>query len=142
MYWSGATAVWQLLCGWDSGNAAPLPASATICLSLQQSRPSTHQLSAKYAAMLPLAAMDPAASNKHAAARYLRDWVHRRRAHVQQLITAAAAAAAAGGDSDHGTQGGGSTMQDLPEMLLPYGVLSWPHHPDFPEVNAHWFSMQ
>jgi hypothetical protein len=84
--------------------------------------------------MLPLAAMDPADANKYAAARYLRDWVHRRRAHVQQLITVAAAAAATTGGGGRDAQEGGSTMQDLPEMVMPYGLYILAHHPDFPQV--------
>ncbi|KAF6266620.1 hypothetical protein COO60DRAFT_1697167 [Scenedesmus sp. NREL 46B-D3] len=52
-------------------------------------RRSTHQLAAKYAAMLPLAAVDPELGNKEAAARMLREWVHSRRAAVQQSIMSA-----------------------------------------------------
>eukprot|EP00879_Flechtneria_rotunda_P015681 GHRR01016403.1.p1 GENE.GHRR01016403.1~~GHRR01016403.1.p1 ORF type:complete len:1542 (+),score=797.44 GHRR01016403.1:616-5241(+) len=94
-----------------------------------QHRPSTHQLAAKYAAMLPLAAMDPSKKNKDDAARKLREWVHGRRAAVQQLITAAAAA----GNGGAGGRGGGSTLQELPEMVLPYGLYILAHHPDFPQ---------
>lgn len=97
---------------------------------LSQMRPSTHQLGAKYAAMLPLSAMDPSRPNKETAARQLREWVHSRRAVVQQNITAAAAAAA-----DGGAKGGGSTLQDLPEMILPYGLYILAHHPDLPQVG-------
>lgn len=96
-----------------------------------QRRPSTHQLSAKYAAMLPLGAMDPSRENKDAAARQLREWVHSRRQAVQQKVTAAAAA------GDGGARGGGSTLQDMPEMILPYGVYILAHHPDFPQVIIH-----
>ncbi|KAF8072944.1 ATXR2 [Scenedesmus sp. PABB004] len=92
-------------------------------------RPSAHQLSAKYAAMLPLAAMDPAPDNKDAAARMLREWVAHRRA----AAAAAATAAAAGGGR---ARGGGSTLQDQPEMALPYGLYVLAHHPDFPTVRA------
>ncbi|WIA29168.1 hypothetical protein OEZ86_011679 [Tetradesmus obliquus] len=92
-------------------------------------RRSTHQLAAKYAAMLPLAAVDPELANKEAAARMLREWVHSRRAAVQQSIMSAAAAA--GGAA--GVRGGGSTLQEQPEMLLPYGLYILAHHPDFPQ---------
>jgi hypothetical protein len=97
-----------------------------------QLRRSTHQLAAKYAAMLPLAAVDPELSNKEAAARMLREWVHSRRAAVQQSIMCAAAAE--GGAA--GVRGGGSTLQDQPEMLLPYGLYILAHHPDFPQVSV------
>eukprot|EP00878_Enallax_costatus_P030986 GHUV01033809.1.p1 GENE.GHUV01033809.1~~GHUV01033809.1.p1 ORF type:complete len:684 (+),score=329.44 GHUV01033809.1:276-2327(+) len=89
-------------------------------------RPSTHQLSAKYAAILPLGAVDPSRENKDAAARQLREWVHSRRQAVQQQVTAAAAA------GDGSARGGGSTLQDLPEMILPYGLYILAHHPDHP----------
>lgn len=99
-----------------------------VCLL--QMRPSTHQLGAKYAAMLPLAAVDPSRPNKDSAARQLREWVHSRRAAVQQQITAAAAAAAGGA-----ARGGGSTLQDLPEMIVSYSLYILAHHPDFPQVK-------
>lgn len=94
-----------------------------------QVRPSTHQLAAKYAAMLPLAAVDPVFANKEAAARQLKEWVHQRRTTVQQHIMSAAAAAGSG------VLGGGSTLQDLPEMVVPYGLYILAHHPDFPQVR-------
>eukprot|EP00882_Tetradesmus_deserticola_P017339 GHRQ01018572.1.p1 GENE.GHRQ01018572.1~~GHRQ01018572.1.p1 ORF type:complete len:635 (+),score=352.40 GHRQ01018572.1:264-1907(+) len=93
------------------------------------SRRSTHQLAAKYAAMLPLAAVDPVLPNKEAAARMLREWVHSRRAAVQASIMSATAAE--GGSAD--VRGGGSTLQEQPEMLLPYGLYILAHHPDFPQ---------
>lgn len=74
--------------------------------------------------MLPLAAADPIADNKVRAARMLRGWVHERRAAVQVQMSAAARDA----------QEGGSTLQDLPEMLVPYGLYILAHHPDFPQV--------
>lgn len=81
--------------------------------------------------MLPLGAMDPSRANKEAAGRQLREWVHSRRAAVQQQITAAAAAA------DGNAKGGGSTLQDLPEMVIPYGLYILAHHPDFPQASEH-----
>jgi hypothetical protein len=95
-----------------------------LCL---QHRPSTHQLSAKYAAMLPLAAADPNMDSKLKAARMLRTWVHERRAGVQAQMGAAARDA----------QEGGSTLQDLPEMMVPYGLYILAHHPDFPQVWSY-----
>jgi hypothetical protein len=82
--------------------------------------------------MLPLAAVDPELPNKEAAARMLREWVHSRRAAVQQSIMSATAAD--GGAA--GVRGGGSTLQDQPEMLLPYGLYILAHHPDFPQVRG------
>jgi hypothetical protein len=113
----------------------PLSHHLIIASCSLQMRRSTHQLAAKYAAMLPLAAVDPELANKEAAARMLREWVHSRRAAVQQSIMSAAAAE--GGAA--GVHGGGSTLQDQPEMLLPYGLYILAHHPDFPQV--FFFSM-
>lgn len=76
--------------------------------------------------MLPLAAADPVTAHKDKAARLLRGWVHERRAAVQAQLGAAA----------RGAVEGGSTLQDLPEMLLPYGLYLLAHHPDFPMVRA------
>jgi hypothetical protein len=114
---------------------SPTPNVSQVFMCVQhllvvQMRRSTHQLAAKYAAMLPLAAVDPELSNKEAAARMLREWVHSRRAAVQASIMSAAAAE--GGAA--GVRGGGSTLQDQPEMLLPYGLYILAHHPDFPQV--------
>jgi hypothetical protein len=75
--------------------------------------------------MLPLAAADPIEENKVKAARMLRGWVHERRAAVQAQMSAAARDA----------QEGGSTLQDLPEMMVPYGLYILAHHPDFPQVR-------
>lgn len=107
--------------------AKPRPFDSRVCvyvLLCLQHRPSTHQLSAKYAAMLPLAAADPNMDSKVKAARMLRTWVHERRAGVQAQMGAAARDA----------QEGGSTLQDLPEMMVPYGLYILAHHPDFPQV--------
>jgi hypothetical protein len=75
--------------------------------------------------MLPLAAADPLMDNKVQAARLLRSWVHERRCAVQAQMSAAARDA----------QEGGSTLQDLPEMMVPYGLYILAHHPDFPQVR-------
>lgn len=75
--------------------------------------------------MLPLAAADPISKNKVGAARLLRTWVGERRAAVQTQTHAAAL----------GSHEGGSTLQDLPEMMLPYGLYILAHHPDFPQVR-------
>jgi len=75
--------------------------------------------------MLPLAAADPISKNKVGAARLLRTWVGERRAAVQTQTHAAA----------RGSHEGGSTLQDLPEMMLPYGLYILAHHPDFPQVR-------
>jgi hypothetical protein len=72
--------------------------------------------------------MDPSPVNKAAAARLLREFVALRRRTAQQIITAAAGGGAAGAE-------GGSTLQELPEMMLPYTMYILAHHPDFPEVN-------
>jgi hypothetical protein len=76
--------------------------------------------------MLPLAAADPIEDNKVKAARMLRGWVHERRAAVQAQMSTAARDA----------QEGGSTLQDLPEMMVPYGLYILAHHPDFPQVQS------
>jgi hypothetical protein len=76
--------------------------------------------------MLPLAAADPIVDNKDQAARLLRSWVHERRCAVQAQMSAAARDA----------QEGGSTLQDLPEMLVPYGLYILAHHPDLPQVRC------
>lgn len=76
--------------------------------------------------MLPLAAADPIEDNKVKAARMLRGWVHERRAAVQAQMSTAARDA----------QEGGSTLQDLPEMMVPYGLYILAHHPDFPQVRS------
>lgn len=97
-------------------------------LSLLQARPSTHQLAAKYAAMLPLAGMDPCKENKDAADRRLREFVVLRRHAAQQYITSMAS-------SSSKAPSGGSTLQELPEMVVPYVTYILAHHPDFPEVT-------
>lgn len=74
--------------------------------------------------MLPLAAADPITANKVKAARMLRTWVHERRTAVQAQMGATA----------RDVQEGGSTLQDLPEMMVPYGLYILAHHPDFPQV--------
>ncbi|KIZ01095.1 hypothetical protein MNEG_6868 [Monoraphidium neglectum] len=91
-------------------------------------RPRYHQLSAKLAAMMALGAADPVPQHKRAAAGALRDWARARRAAAQRLITAAAADRAADG---------GSTMQEQPEMAVPYLIHLLAHHPDMPVVRSN-----
>jgi hypothetical protein len=62
--------------------------------------------------------------SKVKAARMLRTWVQERRSSVQMQMGAAARDA----------QEGGSTLQDLPEMMVPYGLYILARHPDFPQV--------
>jgi hypothetical protein len=76
--------------------------------------------------MLPLAAADPVQEHKAKAARMLRTWVHEKRSAVQAQVSAAA----------RQTQEGGSTLQDQPEMMVPYGLYILAPHPDFPQVRA------
>ncbi len=90
-----------------------------------QARRDNHHLGAKYAAMLPLAAVDPTRKNKVAAAQLLRDFVVKRRQLAGQLVMKAAAEDASGA---------GSTLQEEPEMMLPYLLHLLAHHPDFPKV--------
>jgi hypothetical protein len=96
------------------------------CRAVLQQRGGSRQLPAKYAAMLPLAAADPFRPNKDAAARMLRCWVAEQRA----LVAASMAAAA------RGSRAGGSTMQEQPEMMVPYCLYILAHHPDFPQARA------
>jgi hypothetical protein len=76
--------------------------------------------------MLALGAADPVAPHQRAACAALCDWVAGRRAAAQAVITAAAA--------DRGADGG-STLQEQPEMAVPYLVYLLSRHPDMPVVG-------
>jgi hypothetical protein len=80
--------------------------------------------------MLPLGAADPYRPNKVQAARYLRSWVHDRRAAVAAMTLSAATGRA--------ERDGGSTLPHMPEMMVPYGLYVLGHHPDFPQVRLVW----
>lgn len=83
----------------------------------------TNQKAAKYAAMLPLAAVDPNSANQQAAYAYLQNYVASRRGKVQERVAAAVATHAAEG---------GTTMHEHPDFLLPFLVQILAHHSDFP----------
>ncbi|GFR39816.1 hypothetical protein Agub_g308, partial [Astrephomene gubernaculifera] len=104
-------------------------------------------VTAKFAALLPLAAMDPIPHHRDAAARTLLEVVLLQRARAQQQATAAAAGdggggtsggagAAAGGGATAAGGGGRPSLADHPEFLLPFLVYVLGHHPDCPPVPA------
>ncbi|GLC58277.1 hypothetical protein PLESTB_001340900 [Pleodorina starrii] len=117
----------------------------------QQQRP---HVIAKYAALLPLAGMDPRLEHREAAARSLREVVLLLRVRAQQAALArstttrgSVATAATGGDAAAGSgrEGAGAaaatsasrpSLSDLPEFLLAFLVYILGHHPDCPTAPA------
>ncbi|KAG2501809.1 hypothetical protein HYH03_000309 [Edaphochlamys debaryana] len=98
---------------------------------------SRSHLVAKYAAVLPLSAVDPRESNPEAAARRLRDAVARLRRKAQQdaLQAAARVGAGPGGSASAGPDpAAAASLANQPEFLLAYLVYALAHHPDFPQM--------
>ncbi|EFJ43510.1 hypothetical protein VOLCADRAFT_121419 [Volvox carteri f. nagariensis] len=91
---------------------------------------------AKYAALLPLACVDPRPEHRDTAGRMLREVVLVQRARAQEAAMEAAnttntAAPAAGGSSAASSR---PSLADLPEFMLAFLVYILAHHPDCPEV--------
>lgn len=97
---------------------------AAACLWLQARQ--RYKVASKYMAILSLAAMDPSKRNRQQAQQDLHSFVCRRRRHMGDAATAAAFASG----------GGGVTVPDQPDFILPYVVFLLAHHPDFPEVRS------
>eukprot|EP00884_Botryococcus_braunii_P018320 jgi/Botrbrau1/5171/Bobra.0172s0043.2 len=87
---------------------------------------------AKYAAMLPLAGVDPSAPNRENGLRALLEWVHGRRRATAVTTASLASQSAAGG----------TVLQEYPDFLLVYLVQILAHHPDFPDPTEEDFSSE
>ncbi|KAK9811630.1 hypothetical protein WJX72_007291 [[Myrmecia] bisecta] len=89
-------------------------------------RENNGQRAAKYAAILPLAGMDPAEQNRQSAFQSLVDFVTLRRRAAHKHATQAAASRAAGG----------TMLHEYPDFLLPYMLQILAHHPDLPSQEV------
>ncbi|DBA74057.1 TPA: hypothetical protein ACH3X1_010871 [Trebouxia sp. C0004] len=87
-----------------------------------QKDPTKGHKAAKWAAVFPLAAMDPTQANCQAAFSFLMEFVAIRRRAVQHRVSAAAA----------NQSSGGTMLHEYPDFILPFIIQSLAHHPDFP----------
>ncbi|DBA83186.1 TPA: hypothetical protein ACH3X2_006702 [Trebouxia sp. C0005] len=87
-----------------------------------QKDPTKGHKAAKWAAVFPLAAMDPTQANCQAAFSFLMEFVAVRRRAVQHRVSAAAA----------NQSSGGTMLHEYPDFILPFIIQSLAHHPDFP----------